>query len=217
MTKKITLLIVLMLSLQSCVSASKSSKLEYLVGIPKNISEGSKIEANLLRGTRTDTQIVHVVPYTQPLIYAEQSEEARKQGLDSVATEKLINEQLNLLTKDKQYFRMIITAPSYPRIDAKYIHGELVDSYGKSFPIHIEVGTRSEATTVSTYSMPGYVSNGYYYQGTSFSTVNNTTVAGFLFSVDTKVDFTQSFKINMDLRYDKDAKPFTLEWKTPTQ
>lgn len=221
--KNILFCIIATLSLQGCLYASKVSQMNNLVLPKDNITISaenvSKIESDLTRGEDfkcffcSAPTIIEVVPYTKPLIYAMVKEEIYKKHLEGAREKEYIDLEMDKYTKGKQYFRMMITAPSYPKIQAEYINGHLIDSTGQSFPIHIEMGVKSTLTSVNTYNTLGYVNRNYYYQGPSITSFGLTTIAAFLFYVDTEMDFSKPFKINLDMRHDKNIKPFTLEWK----
>ena len=205
---------VALLLLQGCLSASKTSQLHHLVLTGQNNTQPEPlktIENDLTRGIRVSTDLFEVVPYTRPFVYAEASEEARQKNLSPQQTQQYIGSKLAEFTKGKQYFRMLIISPQ-ENINPEYIHGEFIDSANRHFPIHFLVSAQSHVATQTTYTTPGYTGNNYYAPGISYSIPNNTTFAGFLFFIDTEVDFSQPFQIRLDPRYNKDLSPFTLQW-----
>ena len=218
--KRLFLCGITLLLMQGCgTSASKTSQMKHLVLAPKDngqmqIESVKTIETDLKRGQLVAPDIFNVVPYTQPFVYAQASEEARQKNLNPLQTQQYIASELTKFTKGKQYFRLFIMS-TYPEINPEYIHGEFIDSANRHFPIHFAEGVQKNVARQTTYTTPGYVGNNYYSPGISYSIPYNTTIAVFFFFIDTEVDFSQPFQIRLDPRYSKGLSPFTLQWLGP--
>lgn len=208
----------------STLKENKSSKMEYLIYQKETVAKVpdadsskilSQIESDLIRGKVLGMHSIAVMPYTVPFIYAQAEKDAYKEKWSQSKLQEKIDQDVRKYTNGKQYFRMMsFTHGSTIKIDPEAVHGELMDSDGKKYSLHVARGTVSNTTYETrdyTY-VPRYVGNTYA-PGYTYAHLSHNSHSTLDFYVDTEIDFSKEFMLHLDLRYDSHLKPFTLTWK----
>lgn len=230
------IIILSFISVTSCTTPSKQSKISSLVDtgeaqksedILKDLSRTVYLKKMVKKqGARSaddkeafpTSTWVKIYPYTEPLIKALATKKIEEQAFKENWTEDKKNLEMNKkiqadvksLVTNKQCFAIEINTDKSEAINLKYWHGTLTQ---KERPIKLEISkgagfTQTTRTTYLTGARGFYAGNTY------------DTTKYFYFAQGCspqKIDLTENFSITIDVRFEKDLVPIELSWLKPEQ
>lgn len=162
------------------------------------ITEESKLKNELKLSTGAENLyyfFAQVYPLTNGLIILEAKEKSRKAMEDEAASQKRVNKELDLYSKNTSCFVFFVATSGIEESRFKNFVAKLEDASGKAIDLTF-------LNTNDVDSVPTPVHD------TVYPVWQNYSIA-----CSSKIDFTRGFKIHINNLLVKDSPKQTLEWK----